>query len=105
MKKRFNKGYSVETAEEYIDVNEEVVCVSKGDLINKYDNEKEKYTDEISHQTYWFSQEGLTEPFKVKFEDINLKISQFSNVKLIGLTACEIQKKVYFKAEGIEVIK
>ena len=42
MKKRFNKGYSVETAEEYIDVNEEFVCVSKGDLINKYDNEKKK---------------------------------------------------------------
>lgn len=100
----YTTGYSTELAKQYLNVDEEFVAVTQVVEIKKYDNESNKYTDEFSHLSIYFTQKNLTEPFRVKFENKKVKIEQFQKVKLKNLVCCEINRTLYFKADDVEVI-
>ena len=102
IKRKFNTGYSVETANSYVETEKHFVLVSEFNQVNKYDNESKSYTDEFSHYFGYFSQDGLNEPFKVKLNDIPKDVTIFSEVNLINLQAFENRDSVYFKADGVK---
>lgn len=102
IKRKFNTGYSVETANSYVETEKHFVLVSEFNQVNKYDNESKSYTDEFSHNVAYFSQNGLKEPFKVKLNDIPKDVTIFSEVNLINLQAFENRDSVYFKADGVK---
>lgn len=102
LKKKFNTGYSAETANSYVEIEKRFVLVSEFNQVNKYDNESKSYTNEFSHYVGYFSQDGLKEPFKVKLNDISKGVTIFSEVNLINLQAFESRDSVYFKADGVE---
>ncbi len=63
-----------------------------------------KPTDEVTGYQCWFIAEG-TEPFKVKFPNKVSLPSMFTKIKFQNLEACEVGNNVYFKANGLEVMK
>lgn len=102
IKRKFNTGYSAETANSYVETEKYFVLVSEFNQVNKYDTESKSYTDEFSHYVGYFSQNGLKEPFKVKLNDIPRDVTIFSEVNLINLQAFENRDSVYFKADGVK---
>ena len=60
--------------------------------------------DEVTGYQCWFIAEG-TEPFKVKFPNKVSLPSMFTKIKFQNLEACEVGNNVYFKANGLEVMK
>lgn len=96
-------GYSVNTANEYIDSNKAIFCLST-ELIPQIKFEDGKSTGEIISYKAWFSQEGLP-PFQVKFKSVISLPHYLSVVELENLEACEVNNNVYFRANKIKEIK
>jgi hypothetical protein len=97
------KGYSMETANYYIDKNKPMFSLST-ELETQQSFNDGKPTGEIVAYKAWFTQEGIP-PFVVKFDtEINLP-KYLSTIEFEDLTACEVRYNVYFKAMNIKEIK
>lgn len=103
MKKRLKNGYSSSLAAEYVDPSGEFLTLCT-ELEVKYVFAEKTYTEEIDHYKAWFIQEG-SDPFMVKFsEEITLP-DFLKPVTIDNLQACEYNRTVYFKADGVKEVK
>ncbi|MDU6570597.1 MAG: hypothetical protein E6513_09110 [Lactobacillus johnsonii] len=100
MKIKRTSGYSEALAKMYIpsDVSTYSLSINQVKWVNG------KPTDEVTGYQCWFIAEG-TEPFKVKFPNKVSLPSMFTKIKFQNLEACEVGNNVYFKANGLEVMK
>ena len=104
MKTKYRKnGYSRETALNYIDEKKAVQSLST-ELETRVKFEDGNPTDEIDSYRAWFSQEGAG-AFEVKFFDRIYLPKYMSIINFYELEACEVGNDVYFRAQGIEVVK
>lgn len=104
MKTRNRKsGYSVNTANEYIDSKQAIYCLSV-ELETQIKFEDNQPTGEIIAYKCWFSQKGLP-PFVVKFENEVILPAYMAMVKFENLQACEVGFNVYFKADNLKEVK
>lgn len=101
MRARNNSGYSSATASKYADVNGKFIVLTTQPEESVVWKDSQP-TDEVNGYKYWFIQVDGQEPFKVKFKKKLQGISFLDQVGLKQLEACEIQRNVYFKADGIE---
>lgn len=101
MKARQGTGYSSFTARKYIDLDSEfVVLTIEGDPSFVWkDGER---TDEINGYNYWFIENDGVEPLKVKFAKKLTALSFLDHIHLVGLVAVEVNRNVYFKADGVK---
>ena len=103
MKTRNRKGgYSVNTANEYIDNKQGILCLST-ELEAQIKFEDGQPTGEIIAYKAWFSQKGLP-PFQVKFTEAPELPDYLSLVSFENLLACEVNYNVYFKADGLKEV-
>ena len=102
--KNAKSAYSAETVSKYLADDNPFYNVSS-EIETKYkytvDN---KRTDEIESYKLYFAQEGVN-PFPVKFLKKPSLPPFLSEVELDNLEAIEIRSNVYFRAEGVRVIK
>lgn len=100
---RRNGGYSIETANNYIDSTQPIYSLSI-DLEVQHRWQDNRPTDEVAGYKAWFSQEGQ-EPFEVKFDN-QIKLPDYlAKVNFDNLEACEVRSKVYFKADSLKEVK
>ena len=103
MKIKRTSGYSEALAKMYIPSDVSTYSLSINlDTQVKWVNGRP--TDEVTGYQCWFIAEG-TEPFKVKFTNKVSLPSMFTKIKFQNLEACEVGNNVYFKANGLEVMK
>ncbi|MGN8811189.1 hypothetical protein [Lactobacillus amylovorus] len=103
MKIKRTSGYSEALAKMYIPSDVSTYSLSINlDTQVKWANGRP--TDEVTGYQCWFIAEG-TEPFKVKFPNKVSLPSMFTKIKFQNLEACEVGNNVYFKANGLEVMK
>ncbi|HHK2071886.1 TPA: hypothetical protein ACQLDR_001581 [Enterococcus faecalis] len=95
--------YSSETTGKYIADDKPIYNVSS-EVETQYNYIEKKRTDEVKGYKLYFSQEGVN-PFAVKFVKMPTLPPFLSEVKLDNLEAIEIRSNVYFRAEGIRVVK
>ena len=96
------RGYSVNTANEYIDNKQGILCLST-ELEAQIKFEDGQPTGEIIAYKAWFSQKGLP-PFTVKFEaEVELP-PYMALVQFDYLQSCEMNYNVYFKSDGIKEV-
>lgn len=100
---RRNGGYSIDTANNYIDSKKPIYSLST-ELEVQHKWQDNRPTDEVIGYKGWFSQKGL-EPFQVKFEDQIKLPTYLSKVNFESLEACEVRNKVYFKAVALKEVK
>lgn len=102
MKAKKTSGYSADLAKIYISDKTEVLLLST-ELQKQFKWVNGKPTDEVTGYKVLC---GIPDDyFFVKF-DKKVALPQFGSiVKLAGLEACEVEKNVYFRAEGIEEVK
>ena len=104
MKTRNRKsGYSVNTANEYIDPKQAIHCLSV-ELEAQIKFEDNQPTGEIIAYKGWFSQKGLP-PFMVKFENEVTLPAYMAIVQFDNLKACQVGFNVYFKADNLREVK
>lgn len=104
MKTRNRKGgYSVNTANKYIDNKPGILCLST-ELEAQIKFEDGQPTGEIIAYKAWFSQKGLP-PFTVKFESEVELPPYMALVQFDNLQACEVGFNVYFKADNLKEVK
>lgn len=96
-------SYNEATAQQYLSGEKSVVNVSS-EIEVQYNWIDGKRTDEITGYKLYFSQEGVN-PFAVKFEKKPSLPPFLSEVKLDKLEAIEIRSNVYFRSEGVRVVK
>lgn len=100
MKVRNINTYSAQTAEKYINEEVEVFCISTAvRVLQKYDKDNKKYTDEVDGYSAFFVIAG-DEPFKVKFAE-RQDLQFLQPCKFENLQAIEINRNVYFKAKKV----
>lgn len=102
MKAKRTSGYSTQVASLYVPEGTEVVLLStQPEPRVKWENHKP--TNEVTGYRVLC---GIPDNFfYVKF-DKKVKLPPFkSDVKLVGLEACEVDHNVWFKAENIEEVK
>ena len=91
-------SYSSETTGKYI-VDDKPIYNVSSEVETQYNYIEKKRTDEVKGYKLYISQEGVN-PFAVK------SLPPFlSEVKLDNLEAIEIRSNVYFRAEGVRVVK
>lgn len=101
--KNSQNAYNEETAKQYIIDDKPIINVSS--LVEtQYNWIEGKRTDEITGYKLYFSQEGVN-PFVVKFGKKPALPPFLSEVKLDKLEAIEIRSNVYFRSEGVRVVK
>ena len=104
MKTRNRKsGYSVNTANEYIDLKQAIHCLSV-ELEPQIKFEDNQPTGEIIAYRGWFSQKGLPH-FMVKIEIEVILPAYLAMVQFENLQACEVGFNVYFKADNLKEVK
>ena len=96
-------SYSLEIATKYLSVKKPIINVSS-EIEIQYNWTDGKRTDEITGYKLYFSQDGVN-PFAVKFKKKPSLPIFLAEVKLDSLEAIEIRSNVYFRAEGIRVVK
>lgn len=101
--KNSQNAYNEETAKQYI-INDKPIINVSSQVETQYNWIEGKRTDEITGYKLYFSQEGVN-PFVVKFEKKPTLPPFLSEVKLDKLEAIEIRSNVYFRSEGVRVIK
>lgn len=101
--RNLQSSYSSETTAKYITDDKPIYSVSS-EVETQYNYIEKKRTDEVKGYKLYFSQEGVN-PFAVKFEKMPTLPPFLSEVKLDNLEAIEIRSNVYFRAEGIRVVK
>ncbi|UNJ96127.1 hypothetical protein MN093_11035 [Bacillus mycoides] len=101
--KNSQSAYNEETAKQYISDDRPIINVSS-EVETQYNWIEGKRTDEVTGYKLYFTQEGVN-PFAVKFVK-NPSLPPFlSEVKLDNLQAIEIRSNVYFRSEGVRVVK
>lgn len=101
--KNSQSKYNEETAKQYISADKPIINVSS-EIETQYNWIEGKRTDEVTGYKLYFAQEGVN-PFAVKFVE-NPSLPPFlSEVKLDNLQAIEIRSNVYFRSEGVRVVK
>lgn len=95
--------YSEATARKYIETKVPIKCVTSF-IETQYEYVNNKATNNVRGFKLWFAQEGLN-PFTVKFEKKPELPPFFSIIEFENLQGIEIKNNVYFKADGIKVIK
>lgn len=95
-------GYSATTANNYVNPANPIYSLST-ELEEQPVFENGRPTDKIQSYKAWFSQEGL-EPFQVKFAEKVSLPKYLSLIEFDTLQACEIEYRVYFKANGINEV-
>lgn len=101
--KNSQNAYNEETARRYISDDKPIINVSS-EVETQYNWIDGKRTDEVTGYKLYFTQEGVN-PFPVKFVK-KLTLPPFlSEVKLDKLEAIEIRSNVYFRSEGVRVVK
>ncbi|EMK3850198.1 hypothetical protein AAD008_002100 [Listeria innocua] len=101
--KSSTNSYSETTVPQYISPEKPIINVSS-EIEVQYNWVDGKRTDEITGYRLYFSQDGVN-PFAVKFKKKPPLPTFLTEVKLDTLEAIEIRSKVYFRAEGIRVVK
>lgn len=96
-------SYSSETTGKYI-VDDKPIYNISSEVETQYNYIEKKRTDEVKGYKLYFSQEGVN-PFAVKFAKMPSLPPFLSEVKLDNLEAIEIRSNVYFRAEGVRVVK
>lgn len=96
-------SYSLETSKKYITEEKPIYNVSS-EIETQYKYIEHKRTNEVTGYKIYFTQEGVN-PFAVKFTKQPSLPPFLSEVKLDNLEAIEIRSNVYFRAEGIRVVK
>lgn len=92
-------GYPVKTANEYINPNQAIHCLSV-EIESQIKFKDGQPTGEIIAYKAWFSQKGLP-PFTAKFES-EVKLPSYTTlVQFDNLQACEVGFNVYFKVDNI----
>lgn len=105
MKKHNRKnGYSVNTAVQYLDNKQPIYSLSsKLEPLQRFENNHP--TGEVVAYKAYFIQEGMEQPFFVKFESkINLP-NFLTPVIFEQLEACEVGFNVYFRATDLKEVK
>lgn len=100
---RRNGGYSVDTANRYIDTKQPIRILST-ELEEQVLFENGKPTEDIAAYKAWFTQQDLP-PFTVKFTEKVELPAYMALVNFDNLQACEVNYSVYFKADGIKEVK
>lgn len=95
--------YSADVAHKYIKKDIAVHCVTTF-IETQYEYVDNKRTDEVKGFKLWFIQEGLN-PFVVKFEKKPELPPFLSIIEFENLQGIEIRSNVYFKADGLKVVK
>ncbi len=96
-------AYSEEKANEFVVTGVPIQCTTSA-IEMQYKYVDKQRTDEITGYKLWFIQKGLN-PFTVKF-DKKPELPEFlALVEFEHLTAIEIRSNVYFKADGLKVVK
>jgi hypothetical protein len=101
--KNSQNAYSEGTAKQYISDDKPIINVSS-DVETKYNWIDGKRTDEVTGYKIFFTQEGVN-PFAVKFEKKPTLLPFLAEVTLDKLEAIEIRSNVYFRSEGVRVVK
>lgn len=103
MKINQTSGYSQRTAKKFITRGVPIKFVGP-ELEPKFKWEDGKRTNKIEAYETWFIQEGLP-PFQVKFSK-QVELPDYESiVEFDNLQACEVRNNVYFKADGMKVVK
>ncbi|CDX64495.1 Putative uncharacterized protein [Leuconostoc citreum] len=105
MKKQFTQSsrYLESTAYENIRKDQPVQCVTAFVEV-QYEYVDKQRTDNIKGYKLWFIQEGLN-PFSIKFQKKPELPPFLSIVEFENLQGIEIRSNVYFKADGMRVVK
>lgn len=101
--KNSQNAYNEETARQYISNDKPIINVSS-EVETQYNWIDGKRTDKVTSYKLYFTQEGVN-PFAVKFITKPSLPPFLSEVKLDKLEAIEIRSNVYFRSEGIRVVK
>lgn len=101
--KNSQNAYNEGTARRYISDDKPIINVSS-EVEAQYNWIDGKRTDEVTGYKLYFVQEGVN-PFAVKFVKKPSLAPFLSEVKLDKLEAIEIRSNVYFRSEGVRVVK
>jgi hypothetical protein len=101
--KNSQNSYSDATAKLYIANNKPIHNVSS-EVETQYNWVDGKRTDEVTGYRLYFAQEGVN-PFAVKFASKPAELPFLAEVKFDSLEAIEIRSNVYFRADGVRVVK
>ena len=105
MKTTFSKTnqYSEAVAHKFINSNVPTKCATTF-IETQYEYVDKQRTENIKGYKLWFIQEGLN-PFTVKFTKKPELPPFLSIVDFENLQGIEIRSNVYFKADGLKVVK
>lgn len=95
--------YSEAVARKFINSSVSTKCVTTF-IETQYEYVDKQRTDNIKGYKLWFIQEGLN-PFTVKFAKKPALPPFLSIVDFENLQGIEIRSNVYFKADGLKVVK
>ena len=98
-----SNSYSETTARKFITTETPVQCATSF-IETQYEYVEKQRTDTIKGYKLWFVQNGLN-PFSVKFDKKPNLPAFLSIVEFDNLHGIEIRNNVYFKADGLKVIK
>jgi hypothetical protein len=101
--KSSQNSYNTATAGQYIQDSKPIIIVSS-EVEIQYNWVDGKRTDEVTGYKLYFAQEGLN-PFAVKFVTKPSLPPFLSEIKLDKLEAIEIRLNVYFRSEGVRLVK
>jgi|GEM_PF-206842 len=101
--KKSQNSYNENTAKRYISDDKPIISVSS-EVETQYNWVDGKRTDEVTGYKLFFIQDGVP-PFLVKFEKKPSLPPFLSEIQLDKLEAIEIRSNVFFRAEGIKIIK
>ncbi|URJ47068.1 hypothetical protein MF628_001665 [Paenibacillus polymyxa] len=101
--KNSQNSYNEAIAKQYISDDKPIINVSS-EVETQYNWIDGKRTDEVTGYKLYFVQEGVN-PFAVKFVTKPSLTPFLSEVKLDKLEAIEIRSNVYFRSEGMRLVK
>lgn len=96
-------SYSEGTAQKFIASDKPIHCVTSF-IETQYEYVEKQRTDTVRGYKLWFVQEGLN-PFSIKFETQPTLPPFLATITLDNLQGIEIRNNVYFKANGLKVVK
>lgn len=95
--------YNPETARKFVINGVPVQCVTSF-IETQYKYVDKQRTNEVTGYKLWFVQKGLN-PFVVKFENKPELPPFMTLVEFENLQGIEIRANVYFRADGLKVVK
>ena len=96
-------AYLDTAAKKYVDSTKPTYSLSS-EIENQFEYVDNKRTNKVIGYKLWFSCEGIP-PFAVKFAQKPELPAYLSIVEFNSLEAIEIRANVYFRADGLKVVK